>query len=88
MDITNRTHEQLEADRILAEWDRRSLRGLRLAITDAHVHNTNEERLCGRLTKAAEVCGDCYGTGEVTRADGVPTACGECDGRGYAEEER
>ncbi len=34
------------------------------------------------------VCPDCMGSREVTRADGAPTVCGECSGRGYVEGER
>lgn len=79
---------QVDANRLLAEWDRRSLRELRMSIADAHAHTTNEERLCGRRTTVAEVCADCYGTGEVVRVDGAPVACGECSGRGYMEGER
>lgn len=83
-----RTDAQREADRILADWDARSLLTLRVSIAHAHAHNTNEERLCGRRTTVAEVCGDCYGSGEVVRVDGAPVACGECSGRGYMERER
>ena len=40
------------------------------------------------IVAGSSVCGDCYGSGEIIRADGAPTVCGECGGRGYLEGER
>lgn len=36
---------------------------------------------------AVEVCPDCFGSREIVRVDGATVECGECDGRGYYEEE-
>ena len=82
---------QQEADRILAAWDRRSVFYVRQGIAKAHAHTSAERALTAgpwHGQRAAEVCPDCFGTGEVTRVDGAPTVCGECDGRGYVEGER
>ena len=87
----NRTAEQQEADRILAAWDCKALAFIRQGIARASVHTHAERRLCAgpwASEPAREVCPDCYGSREVIRADGAPTVCGECSGRGYVEVER